>query len=110
MEEQPGSQYCPHGQIVQRSLEFLEGGAHVRGCQVCRFPFGTSRPLKLQASLGDAGVRGIKILCVDDEPLTRQMIGDILRAEGYTVVMPRTARLVWRLLRGNGLTSSCSTS
>jgi CheY-like chemotaxis protein len=28
----------------------------------------------------------IKILCVDDDPLIRQMLGDILRLRGYTVL------------------------
>lgn len=87
LEEQPGSQYCRHCEAVQRTCEFLEGGVRVLRCQVCRFPFGTSCPVKLQASPDTAGSRRIKILCVNDAPLTRQMIGDILRAEGYTVVM-----------------------
>jgi DNA-binding response OmpR family regulator len=36
--------------------------------------------------LADAIAREIKILCVDDDPLISQMLGDILRFHGYTVV------------------------
>jgi DNA-binding response OmpR family regulator len=35
--------------------------------------------------LTDAIAREVKILCVDDDPLISQMLGDILRFHGYTV-------------------------
>jgi len=33
----------------------------------------------------EANAHAIKILCVDDDPLIRQMLGDILRFHGYAV-------------------------
>jgi CheY-like chemotaxis protein len=82
MDTQPPSEYCPRCQSEQPVFKFDEDGVSVRRCQTCGFPVGSG--LSLEAGAGGGGE--IKILCVDDDPLIREMLGDILRFRGYTVV------------------------
>jgi CheY-like chemotaxis protein len=85
MAQQSVSEYCPRCQVVQPTFQFTENGLPWRRCQACGFPVEaalTQDPLPVAAP----APREIKILCVDDDPLALQMIGDILRFHGYTVV------------------------
>jgi CheY-like chemotaxis protein len=62
----------------------MEDGVPRRRCQTCGFPVEAALTQKSQPA-AEATAREIKILCVDDDPLIRQMLGDILRFHGYTV-------------------------
>jgi DNA-binding response OmpR family regulator len=86
MEQQPASEYCPRCQVVQPTFQFTEDGVLLRRCQTCGFPVETGLTLDTAAGKDPAAAREIKILCVDDDPLILQMVGDILRIHGYTVV------------------------
>ena len=84
MEPQSVSEYCPRCQVVQPTFHFTENGAPRRRCQTCGFP--VESPITPEPPPSPAaGTRDIKILCVDDDPLISQMLGDILRFHGYTV-------------------------
>ena len=86
MEQQSASEYCPRCQVVQSTFQFTEDGVLLRRCQSCGFPVETGLTLEAASDTDQAGAREIKILCVDDDPLILQMLGDILRFRGYTVV------------------------
>ena len=86
MEQLSVSEYCPRCQIVQPTFQFTEDGVLLRRCQTCGFPVETGLTLEAASDTGLAGAHEIKILCVDDDPLILQMLGDILRFRGYTVV------------------------
>ena len=86
MEQQSFSEYCPRCQVVQPTFQFTEDGVLLRRCQTCGFPVETGLTLEAASDTDQAGAREIKILCVDDDPLILQMLGDILRFRGYTVV------------------------
>jgi Zn ribbon nucleic-acid-binding protein len=86
MEQQSVSEYCPRCQVVQPTFQFTEDGVLLRRCQTCGFPVETGLTLEAASDTDQAGAREIKILCVDDDPLILQMLGDILRFRGYTVV------------------------
>jgi CheY-like chemotaxis protein len=84
MEPQSGSEYCPRCQVVQPTFQFLKDGVPVLRCQTCGFPVDATLTPEPQP-ITEESAREIKILCVDDDPLIRQMLGDILRFHGYTV-------------------------
>jgi CheY-like chemotaxis protein/Zn ribbon nucleic-acid-binding protein len=86
MEQQSASEYCPRCQVIQSTFQFTEDGVLLRRCQACGFPVETGLTLEAASVTDQAGAREIKILCVDDDPLILQMLGDILRFHGYTVV------------------------
>jgi CheY-like chemotaxis protein len=86
MEQKPVSEYCPRCQIVQPTFQFIEDGVPLRRCQTCGFPVETGLTLEPGPAGDAATAREVKILCVDDDPLILQMLGDILRFRGYTVV------------------------
>jgi DNA-binding response OmpR family regulator len=85
MEQQAVSEYCPRCQVVQPTFEFIENGTHRRRCQTCGFPVEAALAQTPQP-VAEANAHEIKILCVDDDPLILQMLADILRFHGYTVV------------------------
>jgi CheY-like chemotaxis protein/Zn ribbon nucleic-acid-binding protein len=80
------SEYCPRCQVVQPTFQFVEDGVPLRRCQTCGFPVETGLTLEPTSDTDASAAREIKILCVDDDPLILQMLGDILRFRGYTVV------------------------
>ena len=85
MEQQAVTEYCPRCQVMQPTFEFLENGKPRRRCQTCGFPVEAAlahppRPI------AETNAHDIKILCVDDDPLILQMLADILRFHGFTVV------------------------
>jgi CheY-like chemotaxis protein len=84
MEHQSVSEYCPRCQVVQPTLEVTEDGIARRRCQTCGFPVEAALVHEPQPA-AEAAPREVKILCVDDDPLIRQMLGDILRFHGYAV-------------------------
>lgn len=84
MEQQSVSEYCPRCQVVQPTFQFSEGGTPRRRCQICGFPVEAALAQEPQPA-AEANPRETKILCVDDDPLIRQMLGDILRFHGYKV-------------------------
>lgn len=86
MEERHVSEYCPRCQAVQPTFQFTEDARIVRRCQACGFPVETGLVLEGNGSVSIPGPPEVKILCVDDDPLTIQLIGDILRFRGYTVL------------------------
>src|SRR5512145_416887 len=85
MEQQSVSEYCPRCQVVQPTFQFTENGTPRRRCQMCGFPVEAALAQEPQP-VAEATAREIKILCVDDDSLILQMLGDILRFHGYTVV------------------------
>ncbi len=85
MEQQSVSEYCARCQAVQPICQCLEDGVPRRCCQPCGSPVEAALADPPQP-VADAGPPDIKILCVDDDPLILQMLGDILRLRGYTVV------------------------
>jgi CheY-like chemotaxis protein/Zn ribbon nucleic-acid-binding protein len=85
MEMQPPSEYCPRCQSTQPIFQFDEDGVPVRRCQTCGFPVETGLALETDQEKGIQATPEIKILCVDDDPLIREMLGDILRFRGYSV-------------------------
>ncbi len=85
MEQQSVSEYCPRCQAVQPIRQCLEDGVPRRRCQACDFPMEAALAEEARP-VADASPPDIKILCVDDDPLILQMLGDILRLRGYTVV------------------------
>ncbi|HSB72590.1 MAG TPA: response regulator [Candidatus Methylomirabilis sp.] len=89
MEERHASEFCPRCQSVQRTLQFTEDAHLVRRCQVCGFPLEGGLVLEGGESAGLPSPSEVKILCVDDDPLILQLIGDILRFQGYTVLTAR---------------------
>ena len=84
MEPQSVSEYCPRCQVVQPTFQFIEDGAPRRRCQTCGFPVAAALAPE-SPPVPEANAHEIKILCVDDDPLIRQMLGDILRFHGYAV-------------------------
>lgn len=86
MEDRPVSEYCPRCQAVQPTFQFTEDAHLVRRCQVCGFPVETGLVLESAGMADVPGPPEVRILCVDDDPLIIQLIGDILRFRGYTVL------------------------
>jgi CheY-like chemotaxis protein len=86
MEPESATVYCPRCQDSQRTFQFQEGDVSVRRCQACGFPVESGLALEGGASPRLFGAREVRILCVDDDPLILQMLGDILRFHGYTVL------------------------
>ena len=86
MEQQSVSEYCPRCQVVQPTFQFIEDGVPLLRCQTCGFPVEATLTQETRP-VGEGGAREIKILCVDDDPLIRQMLGDILRFHGFLVVV-----------------------
>jgi CheY-like chemotaxis protein len=85
METKTPTEHCPRCQSLQPVFEIDEDGVPVRRCETCGFPVGTSLVLESGPAGADATPE-IKILCVDDDVLIREMLGDILRFRGYTVI------------------------
>ena len=85
MEQDPVTAYCPRCQVVQPTFQFAGADAPLRRCQACGFPVERGLSLEHAPEADSARAREIKILCVDDDPLILQMLGDILRFHGYTV-------------------------
>ena len=85
MELQSASEYCPRCQAIQPTFQFIEDGVPLRRCQICGFPVEATLTPEPRSDADDVR-RATKILCVDDDPLIRQMLGDILRFHGYVVV------------------------
>jgi CheY-like chemotaxis protein len=86
MEGGPASAYCPKCQVNQPTFPFTEDSRTVRRCQVCGFPVEAGLVLESTEALGLPSPPDVKILCVDDDPIIVQLIGDILRFHGYTVL------------------------
>ena len=86
MEQDPVTAFCPRCQVVQPTFQFAGADAPLRRCQACGFPVETGLSLEPAPEADSSRAREIKILCVDDDPLILQMLGDILRFHGYTVV------------------------
>ena len=86
MEQDPVTSFCPRCQIVQPTFQFAGADVPLRRCQACGFPVETVLSLEPAPGVDSSRAREIKILCVDDDPLILQMLGDILRFHGYTVV------------------------
>ena len=68
MEPQSALEYCPRCQVVQPAFPFIENGVPRRRCQTCGFPVGAALTQPPPPVI-EAAQRGIKILCVDDDPL-----------------------------------------
>lgn len=85
MEQQSVSEFCPRCQAVQTTFQFVEDGVPLRRCQICGFPVETALPSESRSGTAP-GSQEIKVLCVDDDPLIRQMLGDILRFHNYVVI------------------------
>jgi CheY-like chemotaxis protein len=85
METQTPSEHCPRCQSTQPVFEIDEDGVPVRRCATCGFPVGTGLSLE-SGSAAESTTPEVKILCVDDDVLIREMLGDILRFRGFTVV------------------------
>jgi CheY-like chemotaxis protein len=58
----------------------------VRRFQTCGFPVEAELTLESAPESKRPEASQIKILCVDDDALILQMLGDVLRLRGYTVV------------------------
>jgi CheY-like chemotaxis protein len=86
MEQDPVTAFCPRCQVVQATFQFAGADALLRRCQVCGFPVESGLSLEPAPGADSSRACEIKILCVDDDPLILQMLGDILRFHGYTVV------------------------
>jgi CheY-like chemotaxis protein len=86
MEPQSVSEFCPQCQAVRPVSQFFEQGRPGRRCQVCGSPVEAAPALAATPEAKPSDPHEIKILCVDDDPLILQMLGDILRLRGYTVV------------------------
>jgi CheY-like chemotaxis protein len=86
MEQDPVTAFCPRCQNVQPTCQFAGADVPLRRCQACGFPVETVLSLEPAPGADSSRAREIKILCVDDDPLILQMLGDILRFHGYTVV------------------------
>ncbi len=74
--------YCPHCQASRPTLELLERGEAEERCAVCGFPV-------QEAPLLDQPVRvaGDKVLCIDDDPLIRQLLTLTLQKSGFAPLM-----------------------
>ena len=86
MEARGTTEYCPKCQVAQPTFSFTEDSRTVRRCQVCGFPVEAGLALETAEALGLPSPPEVKILCVDDDPLILQMVGDILRFHGYTTI------------------------
>ncbi|HEY3993880.1 MAG TPA: response regulator [Ktedonobacteraceae bacterium] len=53
-----------------------------------------------QRKAPNASVRPQKIVVVDDDPIIRDMMADLLESEGYTAVLVRNGQEALRLLQG----------
>lgn len=86
MKDRHVSEYCPRCQAVQPTFQFTEDAHLVRRCQACGFPVETGLVLESNEAVGTPSPPEVKILCVDDDPLVLQLIGDILHFRGYTML------------------------
>ena len=86
MEQDPVTAFCQRCQVVQPTVQFEGADVPLRRCQACGFPVESGLSLEPAPGADSSRAREIKILCVDDDPLILQMLGDILRFHGYTVV------------------------
>jgi CheY-like chemotaxis protein len=85
MEERAPIRFCPRCQADEPTFVFQEEDETALRCLICGFPVETTLVLEAEGGAGLPSPPEIRILCVDDDPLIRQMFGDILRFRGYTV-------------------------
>ena len=75
--------YCPHCKANQPTFERMDWDQTEVRCAVCGFPFEEADLLKWEIPVSQD-----KILCIDDDPLTLQLLTDALKAHGF---VPLTA-------------------
>jgi CheY-like chemotaxis protein len=86
MEQLPTTAHCPRCQVVRPVAPSLENGALGLRCQACGSRVDAHAAVEAASEVKPVDAHTIKILCVDDDPLILQMLGDVLRIRGYTVV------------------------
>ena len=86
MEERAPIRFCPRCQAEEPTFSFKEDEETALRCLVCGFPVETTLALEAGGVADIPSPPEVRILCVDDDPLIRQMFGDILRFRGYTVM------------------------
>lgn len=79
-------EYCPKCRVIQPIFRFPEGSRTVRRCQVCGFSLDQAAVLGTAKALGLPSPQEVKILCVDDDPTSRELTEEILRSRGYSVL------------------------
>ncbi len=85
MEERAPLRFCPRCQAEEPTFSFQEEEETALRCLICGFPVETSLALEPGGLADLPSPPEVRILCVDDDPLIRQMFGDILRFRGYVV-------------------------
>ena len=75
--------YCSNCKALRETLALSQRGEPEERCAACGFRLQDAARLKQRAS-----VQGLKVLCIDDNRLTRQVLADTLAAHG---VLPLTA-------------------
>ena len=74
-----------HGTVRRHSadisIESAPGGGTTIRLSFAALRDGQGRPLTTEAT---ARMRSLRVLVVDDEPVVRQVVGDLLRADGHT--------------------------
>jgi len=86
MEERAAVRFCPRCQADEPTFSFQEETETTLRCLICGFPVETDLALEGDAGAGHPSPPEVRILCVDDDPLIRQLFGDILRFRGYGVL------------------------
>jgi CheY-like chemotaxis protein len=86
MEERASVRFCPRCQADEPTFSFQEETETTLRCLICGFPVETALLLEEGGAPGLPSPPEVRILCVDDDPLIRQMFGDILRFRGYGVL------------------------
>ncbi|MBI4537648.1 MAG: response regulator [candidate division NC10 bacterium] len=86
MEERAPFRYCRRCQADEPTFSFQEEEERTLRCLICGFPVETTLALEGDGVAGIPSPPEVRILCVDDDPLIRQMFGDILRFRGYGVL------------------------
>ncbi len=86
MEERAPIRFCPRCQAEEPTFAFQEEEETALRCMICGFPVETSLALEGGGPVDLPSPPEVRILCVDDDPLIRQMFGDILRFRGYVVL------------------------
>ncbi len=77
------TRYCGHCRAVQPTLELADLGQPELRCAACGFPFAEAEVLTRAVP-----VRGALVLCIDDDPLIRQLLTLTLQGKGF---VPLTA-------------------
>jgi len=86
MEERAPIRFCPRCQADEPTFVFGEEAETTLRCLICGFPVETNLALEADGVAGLPSPPELRILCVDDDPLIRQLFGDILRFRGYGVL------------------------